>query len=252
MKTLCFIIIALFCIPFAYAGETFYTSLESKASVEAEGGEVIGGEFVPGYEGNGFMSVEGPDVIHFPFEGRLVNLDEGTIEAWVKLGWDINEFSDFTGKEEAMMFWSYNAAGTDAIGLELGGCCGMFNRPVAQMMIREAAGGWHIATSEDLDPFVWKKDSIHHMAGTWGPDGIKLYLDGELAATDDFTGGPLNPIERFCVNNNEAGTASFPTMCVVDEMRIYDEQLTPDEFKGLAVSPEGTVTTTWGTIKKKY
>ena len=120
------------------------------------------------------------------------------------------------------------------------------------MMIREAIGEWHVATSEELDPLVWKKGSIHHIAGTWGPDGIKLYLDGELAATDNFTGGPINPIERFSINNNETNPATFPSMCVVDEMRIYDDQITPDKFTGLtAVSPEGTVTTTWGTIKKR-
>ena len=250
MRTLCVFIIALVCIPFAYAGETFYCSLESKASVEAQGGEVIGGQFVPGKEGNGFMSELGPDVIHFPFEGRLVNLNEGTIELWVKLGWDIDKFTDVTGKEEIFMFWSYNAAGTDAIGLMLGGGS---NRPIAQMRIREAVGEWHSAVSGNIDPLVWKKDSIHHMAGTWGPDGVKLYLDGELAATNNFTGGPLNPIERFSINNNESDPARFPTMCVVDEMRIFDQQKSADEIMApSAVSPEGAVATTWGTIKKMY
>ena len=150
MRTLCVFIIALFCIPFAYAGETFYSALESKESVEAEGGEVIGGKFVPGKEGNGFMSELGPDVIHFPFEDRIVNLDAGTIEAWVTLGWDIDEFTDVTGKEEIFVLWSYNAAGTDAIGIEIGGCCGHPNWPIVQMRLREAIGEWHGAASEEL------------------------------------------------------------------------------------------------------
>ncbi len=246
MRTLCVFIIALFFIPFAYAGETFYTSLESKASVEAEGGEVIGGKFVPGQEGNGFMSELGPDVIHFPYEDKFGDFSEGTIEAWVTLGWDIDDFTTVMGKEEMFILWSYNAAGTDAIGVEIGGCCGRPSWPIVQMRLK-SAGTWYGAASEELD---WKEGEIHHVAGTFGPDGLKIYLDAELAGTDDFVGGTNAPIERFSINNNESDPATFPSMNVVDEMRMYDEQLTPDGFKGLAVSPEGTATTTWGTIKK--
>jgi hypothetical protein len=195
-----------------YAEETFYSALESKESVEAEGGEVLGGRFVPGKEGNGFMSEKKTHVIHFPFEDRLVNLDEGTIEFWVKLSCDIDKLTDVTGKNEICMFWSSNADGTGTINLSFGG--GIPNVPIAHMGIREAKGEWNFATSEDLD---WREGEIHHMAGTWGPDGINLYLDGELAATNNFTGGPLNPIERFSINNNGSGW-------VVDEIRIFDHQ----------------------------
>ena len=249
MRTLCVFIIALVCIPFAYAGETFYSALESKASVEAEGGEVIGGEFVPGKEGNGFRSVEGPDVIHFPYGDKLGDFSEGTIEAWVKLGWDMNEFTDVMGKEEIFVLWSYNAAGTDAIGIEIGGCCGHPNWPIVQMRLK-SGGEWHGAASEELD---WKEGEVHHIAGTFGPDGLKIYLDGELAGTDDFVGGTLAPIERFAINNNESDPASFPSMNVVDEMRMFDYQRSADEIMTpSAVSPEEAVTTTWGTIKKMY
>ena len=247
MRTLCFVIIALVCVSFVSAEQTFYSALESKASVEAEGGEVIGGKFVPGHEGNGFMSELGPDVIHFPYEDKLGDWSAGTIEAWVKLGWNINEFTTVMGKEEMFILWSYNAAGTDAIGVEIGGCCGHPNWPIVQMRLK-SAGTWYGAASKELD---WKEGEIHHIAGTWGPDGLKIYLDAELAGTDDFVGGTNAPIERFSINNNESDPATFPSMCVVDEMRMYDEQLTPDELKGLAVSPAGTVTTTWGTIKKR-
>ncbi len=32
-------------------------------------------------------------------------------------------------------------------------------------------------------------DAWHHLALTWGADGMKLYLDGELAGSDSYTGG---------------------------------------------------------------
>jgi len=58
MKKVLFItIIFLLITQFIYAKETFYSALESKESVEKEGGTVIGGEFDTGKLGKGFKSV---------------------------------------------------------------------------------------------------------------------------------------------------------------------------------------------------
>ncbi len=53
MKKIIVLIIALFLVaPLAMAKETFYSALESKESVEAEGGAVDGGVFAAGAAGN--------------------------------------------------------------------------------------------------------------------------------------------------------------------------------------------------------
>ena len=39
------------------------------------------------------------------------------------------------------------------------------------------------------------------MAGTWGPDGLKLYLDGKLEGEADFKNGPTVFAETFEINN---------------------------------------------------
>ena len=263
-------IFALALIPFlsVSAKVTFHADLESEASVEAGGGEVVGngGQFVPGYIGNGYMSNEPEDVVHYPFEGAIEGYqNEGTLECWFTLGWDIDNFTDAIGVDwrdwglgEVFMFWSYNNAGTDAIGLNIGD--GSENSPVARFMVREAVEEWHIAVSEEQD---WKEGETHHMAGTWGPGSVNLYLDGEWSGGRDdgwglpFQGGPANPIERLSINNNESDPASFPSLSVVDEVKIHDVQLDDDGMRALfetgatPVDPAEKLGATWGEIKTR-
>ena len=84
--SLCLLTITLLCVSVATAEETFFSALESKAEVEKEGGTVDGGVFKPGKFGNGFVSEQVGDVIHFPVEDRFVNLDEGSVELWITMG----------------------------------------------------------------------------------------------------------------------------------------------------------------------
>ena len=68
------------------------------------------------------------------------------------------------------MFWSYNKAGTDAIGLMVGGG---HNTPIAWFRVREVDEEWHSAASEELD---WKEGEAHHMLGTWGTERSQSVL----------------------------------------------------------------------------
>lgn len=236
MKTTLYIlIIALVWMPFASAKETFYSALESAESVEKEDGVIDGGNFAPGKFGNGFVSEKAGDVIHFPVENRFTNLEAGTVELWVTMGLDASKIAG-----ELFMFMTYKR-GTDAVFLQ-------FNTGgVARMRIK-SADSWHNADSAPLD---WKKGETHHMAGSWGADGLHLYLDGELAASDPFTGAPTVFAETLEINNASPPSPNFPTNCVVDEIRLSDHQKTPDEFVmgQEPVQSAGNVVTTWGSIK---
>ncbi len=237
MKTLCVITtITLLCISVATAKETFFSALESQAEVEKEGGTVGGGSFVPGKFGNGFVSQEQGDVIHFPVEDRFINLDEGTVELWVTMGIDT---SAITG--ELFMFMTYKR-GTDAVFLQFN------NGGIAQMRIK-SANNWFNANSTPLN---WKEGEHHHMAGTWVPDGLKLYLDGELEGEDNFSEGPKVFAETFEINNASPPSPNFPTNCVVDSLRISDHQKDIDELvlgDPAPVYPFEKITTTWGRLK---
>ena len=79
---------------------------------------------------------------------------------------------------ELFLFMTYKR-GSDAVFLQFDG------GGIARMRIK-SAGGWHNA---DSGPLRWKKGDHHHMAGTWGGDGLKLYLDGELEGESNFKRG---------------------------------------------------------------
>lgn len=64
------------------------------------------------------------------------------------------------------MFITYKR-GTDAVFLQFG------SGGIARMRIKSAGSSFNA----DSAPLDWKEGEIHHMAGTWGPDGLKLYLD---------------------------------------------------------------------------
>ena len=236
MKTLCVITITLLCFSTAIAKETFFSALESKAEVEKEGGTVAGGNFAPGKFGNGFVSEKAGDVIHFPVEDRFVNLDEGTVELWVTMGMDV---STVTG--ELFLFMTYKR-GTDAVFLQ-------FDKGGKARMRIKSAGSWFNADSGALN---WKKGEHHHMAGTWGPGGLKLYLDGKLEAEHGSKAGPKVFAGTFEINNASPPSPNFPTNCVVDGLRLSDHQKEAGELvldDPAPVQPLGKLATTWGQLK---
>ena len=117
----------------------------------------------------------------------------------------------------------------------------------------KSGGGWHDAYSK---PFKWKQGEVHHMAGTWGPEGLKLYLDGKLAVEDEFKGGPKQFAKTFSINNVEPEkVGNFASKCVIDEVRLSDHQKKPDELildpkEFFPVDPQGKITTTWSYLKR--
>ena len=241
MKKILFWAAALLMIAqFAAAEETFYTALEDADSVEDEGGTINGGEFAPGALGNGFMSVDPTDTLTFPVEDRFTNLEEGTVELFMTLGVDASTFQG-----ELFMFITYQR-GTDCLDIS-------WNNNVARARIK-SGGSW---SSADSDPLDWKEGETHHMAHTWGPGGLNLYLDGELAAEHGFKGGPLLFSTWMAINNVEPAAANFPSNCVVDELRIFDHQKEADELildleAFFSVNYRGKAAMTWGGIKKLY
>lgn len=243
MKRALFIfVIALVGIPFVSAKETFYCSLDSQEVVEDQDGTVTGGKFEKAKFGEGFYSEKVGDIITFPVEDRFTNLEAGTVEFWVKMGVDAAKVI-----EERCWFLTYLTP-NDAIYIDLDG---KYAPQKARMRIK-SAGTWYNADSPSLD---WQKGEIHHVAGTWGEDGVKLYLDGEEAAVvSTLKGGPTLMSDVFGVNNASDGLG-FHTNCAVDEFWMSDHQKKPEEFRisdPNAVKPAGKVAAAWGSVKDMY
>ena len=99
----------------------------------------------------------------------------------------------------------------------------------------------------------------HHIVGTVGDNGVKIYLDGEsivqtLNENVNFKGTNKEDLRIGCVKNKpqyafEGGS--------IDEVAIWSRVLSEDEIRTamrgplLAVSLKDKVTMTWGNIKRK-
>ena len=200
----------------------------SKLSTEAD--------FVEGGCGKGFISSKNGQVITFPVKGKnLKNLKSGTVELCITLTKDLkdlaesaNDSEDSSVSDELFLFMAYERD-HDAIILQLfdPGDPDKDPRPpvrsVARMRIKRGKDSdpkWVDANSEELH---WKKGEHHHLAGTWGKDGVKLYIDGQLAAHNPTE--PTRPTKRpesFAVNNDSVvdKPPKNPTHCIVRNLRI--------------------------------
>ena len=80
--------------------------------------------------------------------------------------------------------------------------------------------GWKFAHSS-IDP-ADLVGSWHHIAGTWGPEGVELWLDGNLIATNSYTGSLPNPNYATVLIGTDSWRWHTPG--VIDEVRISDIQ----------------------------
>ncbi len=99
----------------------------------------------------------------------------------------------------------------------------------------------------------------HHIVGTVGDNGVKIYLDGEsivqtLNENVNFKGTNKEDLRIGCVKNKPQYAFEDGS---IDEVAIWSRVLSEDEVRAamrgplLAVSPKDKVTMTWGNIKRK-
>ena len=237
-------VILLVLVPFAGAEQLFYNSLDSQEAVEVGGGTFHGGSFEPAIVENGFLSEADGQSISFPTEGNI-QLDEGTVALWVKVMFPILD-----QPTESFIFLSYLRGDnawfiTHSHAWQANGVCWMIKN----------SGAWHgqNSCSEDLD---WTDEETHFIAGTWGADGMKLYLDGELAGEEDFQGGPALLDDDFWIGSTD--TKSLVSKWIQDEIYIFDTQLDENEVSNLMVSsvavsePSNALIATWGKLKTDF
>ena len=164
------------------------------------------------------------DYVRLPGAGRL---EEGTVEAWVKL---LRPTSGQTGFVTFGM--GYGKKHDLAI---LGSSPKMPKFTLTPASFGICTDAWITAQASDgLDYGQW-----YHVAGTWGPGGVKFYRNGELVAqTGDYTGAmPDHPTILI-----GASSWNHHTACVVDEVRIYRRAL-PHAALAQHVRDHGYVTT---------
>ena len=243
-------LVALVFVPKISAKQIFYNSLDSEKAVNDGGGKVHAGVFVEGAFDNGFYSEKAGEAVSFPTDGQLL-LEAGSIALWVKVMIDIKKVP-----KESFIFMMYKR-GSDAFFINHSHA---WNAAGICWMIKHN-GNWFAngngkSCSQPLD---WKKGETHFIVTTWGPKGMKLWIDGGLEGhVKDHKTGPAKIDDDFWIGNIEIEKGStLPSQWVQDELYIFDTQLEKAEVtdlmkSSLAVEPSANqLALTWGTIKLK-
>ncbi|MBU0608008.1 MAG: LamG domain-containing protein [Armatimonadetes bacterium] len=190
-------------------------SFDRDFNAQSPGGVVTGTpenkpELAPGKVGQALKC--GPKFGHvlYPTKG-LLNRESGTVEMWVcALDWkaDDGKFHVFfeTRGQGALYLYKY-WTGVNLLMLTCPDVAGPYASSQAPT---------------DFAPGVW-----HHVAGTWGPQGVMAYFDGKPAGVAPMGGAlPQKLGDTFRIGDEQW---QFPreTSSLVDEVRIYDRALTP-------------------------
>ena len=102
----------------------------------------------------------------------------------------------------------------------------------------------------------WKKGQWHHVACSWDPVQLVIYIDGQLATERriDFPLKNMTPKRDFIIGENEK-TLKNKTgrRSLIDEFRIFDRVLSRDDIialyrqdKPAGIPPKGLVTVPYG------
>jgi len=183
-------------------------------------------------------------------------LPQGTIEFWFNLNsWN------WQAAANGMFLWSgtqyapESGASWDWMGLGTHSCC---TTTAGELMFGIFNGGWQFAHSG----VVPELSTWYHAAGTWGPAGLCIYVNGQLTGTGAYTGGASSDIFY-----NIIGSSSWPGSGIdglVDEVSIYNRALSAAEIAaifqagsaGKCKGPEfqavtltnSTLSLTWSTV----
>ncbi len=138
------------------------------------------------------------------------DLTQGTVELWFKLQSAPSKFV-LAGAGQA-----YGGDWDDGFLL------GADNDYSSNLVFMVWGSGWSVADS-GVSPTTLI-GAWHHVAGTWGPRGVEIWLDGHLVGTNAYTGGLPNP--NYVTMLVGADSWTWCTPGSIDEIRVSDVQRT--------------------------
>ncbi len=204
---------------------TFDGSLTATGSGgEVEPAEVVGGEasFEPGRLGQALVAGAGQPLIYYLSAGHLLPVT-GTVSLWVQpVNWtpDDDAFHSFFesggagGDRDWLIFYKY------------------YQRGRLLLRCSDAEGRVGMASAEGLG---WQAGEWHHLAATWSPKALRIYVDGEFAAQQEA--GVVVPDrlgETFKVGDDGWHIPNLEARTLIDDLRVYASPLTESEIRRLA------------------
>jgi hypothetical protein len=155
---------------------------------------------------------------------RLAGQSEGTVECWFKLNtWDWASGSAGVWLWSSTQFLpdSWNSWDAAALGSHTGVGTGEL------MFGVESPADWQFALSGVvLGTNVW-----YHAAGTWGSNGVHIYVNGVLKGTNPYT-GPIPDVAQYSL----IGRSSWPGSVIdglIDEVSLYNRALSSNEVAAI-------------------
>ncbi|HSV73712.1 MAG TPA: LamG-like jellyroll fold domain-containing protein [Chthonomonadales bacterium] len=180
--------------------------------------------YVPGRFGRAMLADAPGELVAVPVHRSPGSRwPQGTVEMWVSPRFDMERVRDFSALL-SMAEEPFVTGFRGGISLFYTGTRQM----VAMLNGREDA----MAASP---PLAWKAGAWHHLAFSWGPAGIRLYLDGQPVGRGAFAGGPAI-VAGDVVVGNQAWTilANRPSRTAIDDLRISRRQRTDAEVAASA------------------
>ena len=184
-------------------------ALGSSQPIQSEGVEIV-----PGIVGKG-IKIDSNDKLRYEAMSNI-DLGEGVIEFFIKPEWDGNI-------PEYHTFFSIYKKNSDG---------GEFKIGKEGNKLTSWTLNYKIVGKVSYDISNWKKDEWHYVAVSWGSEGRKLYVDGELVDSNSYTGGLTYSIpgpSNFWIGANARNDGIEQANAIIDEFAIRKVQSTPEE-----------------------
>jgi len=160
------------------------------------------GMFAQSSNGNA-LSIDGVDDFAYPLSPNASGLSEGSVELWFST-------NAWSGSEQ---LWGG--------GNGLPGVTGDWTR----FGTHSSVGGSNLAFGIYSGVWRWAStgtqpasETWYHVAATWGPSGMKIYLNGTLAGQNSFTGG----VHNYTTELVSTSAWGFSFAGDIDELRIWN------------------------------
>lgn len=212
----------------AGAGASPYTPLLPCGPPSASGSRATRGvRYTPGKFGRAMAAdtpgAQGLVPVRVAADGSGWRWQQGAIEMWLCPTVDVAAIPDFSGivslQQEPFM-----------PGFK--GSLQLFMTGSHQLAFMLNGSMENLAASL---PLQWKAGRRRHVAVTWGPAGMRIYLDGVAAGSGRITGGPSAPAGDLVVGSHAwTIVSSRPSMMAFDDLRVSSRQRSDAEIMASA------------------
>ncbi len=227
-------VLAMVVVPAARAALIHHYTLDANAddSVGAtvyKHGYTYGAVYGPGILGGAAVFDGVDDHIDFRFE-RLVRTTEFTIAAWA------NHYGPGGGYDNVNVIFSQRRNQTSGSAITLA----TWSRatqpvPYSAAVVRDSDNNFESVHGPAMPFNEW-----HHYAMTVGPEFVIFYIDGiEVGRTgNSFTGDFYTELDTLYIGREEVkGELRGSFYGAIDDVRIYDNALSPAEVMALVPEP---------------